>query len=196
MFGWLKTILGESYTEDIDKAVAGEIGKAFVAKVDFDAKNQALKDAQKTLTEREATITDLEGKAGDSAALTAEMEKLKGEWAAEKAAAEAKTKADQDTADRTKRFEAVAVDKDGNPIKWMNDHTRGGILAQFEAALQNDANAGKGDKDLFHELTKDTPNLFEGVVAVPLLGGQQIPPNTGSDDTMRRAMGLPTEKKE
>lgn len=35
MLEWLKTILGDMYTEDIDKKVSAEIGKNFVSKADF-----------------------------------------------------------------------------------------------------------------------------------------------------------------
>ena len=38
-FDWLKTLLGDAYTEDIDKTVATEIGKRFTAKADFEAKS-------------------------------------------------------------------------------------------------------------------------------------------------------------
>jgi hypothetical protein len=54
MFEWLKTILGDAYTEDIDTAVAKEIGKAFVAKNDFNTtstEKKALEDQLKELAE-------------------------------------------------------------------------------------------------------------------------------------------------
>ena len=53
MLEWLKEILGESYTEEIDKKVSAEIGRGFVAKVDFDAKNTELKTLKGQLTEEE-----------------------------------------------------------------------------------------------------------------------------------------------
>lgn len=39
MLEWLKEILGDGYSEDVDKKVSAEIGKRFVSKGDFDAKN-------------------------------------------------------------------------------------------------------------------------------------------------------------
>ena len=39
MLDWLKTILGDAYTEEIDKKVSEEIGKGFVARADFNALN-------------------------------------------------------------------------------------------------------------------------------------------------------------
>ena len=56
MLEWLKGILGESYTEEIDKQVAAEIGRGFVAKADYNAKNEALKSAQGQLAEAGRTI--------------------------------------------------------------------------------------------------------------------------------------------
>lgn len=49
-FDWLKTILGDAYTEDIDKTVATEIGKRFTAKADFEAKSTELKNAKAQLS--------------------------------------------------------------------------------------------------------------------------------------------------
>lgn len=38
MLEWLKTVLGDAYTPEIDTAVSQEIGKGFVARTDFNAK--------------------------------------------------------------------------------------------------------------------------------------------------------------
>jgi len=77
MLEWLKTILGENYTEDIDKKVSAEIGKAFVSKADFNAKNEAYKGLQTQLTERDTQLEEL--KKVDAAGLQAQIEKLQGE---------------------------------------------------------------------------------------------------------------------
>lgn len=53
---WLKTILGDNYTEEIDKKVSAEIGKAFVAKADFDTKNTELKTIKEQFSEASKTI--------------------------------------------------------------------------------------------------------------------------------------------
>lgn len=77
MLDWLKTILGEQYTEDIDKKVSSEIGKAFVSKTDFDAKNEAYKGLQGQIADRDKQLDDL--KKVDAAALQAEITRLQGE---------------------------------------------------------------------------------------------------------------------
>ncbi len=66
MLEWLKTILGDSYTEDIDKAVSEEIGKNFVSKGDFNTKNEELKTTKVLLDTANTTIQgykdlDIEG---------------------------------------------------------------------------------------------------------------------------------------
>ena len=38
MLEWLKTVLGDAYTPEIDTAVSQEIGKGFVARTDFNTK--------------------------------------------------------------------------------------------------------------------------------------------------------------
>lgn len=56
MLEWLKTILGDAYTEENDKKISAEIGKAFVSKADFNAKNEELKNARAQLAEAGKTI--------------------------------------------------------------------------------------------------------------------------------------------
>ena len=51
MLEWLKTIRGDHYTEDIDKQISAEIGKGFVARADFNSKNDELKTANDTIKE-------------------------------------------------------------------------------------------------------------------------------------------------
>ncbi|MCI1965977.1 MAG: hypothetical protein LKJ17_07595 [Oscillospiraceae bacterium] len=43
MLDWLKAILGDAYTDDIDKKVSAEIGKGFVSRADFNTTNEAKK---------------------------------------------------------------------------------------------------------------------------------------------------------
>lgn len=77
MLEWLKGILGDAYTEEIDKAVAAEIGKAFVAKADFDAKNTELKAAKAQLADAGATIEGLRAEGKDLETLRREAEEYK-----------------------------------------------------------------------------------------------------------------------
>ena len=74
MLDWLKAILGDSYTEEIDKKVSAEIGKGFVSKADFNTKNGELKTAQDSLAEANKTIEDFKGKDVDG------IQKAADEW--------------------------------------------------------------------------------------------------------------------
>ena len=74
MLDWLKTILGETYTADIDKKVSAEIGKGFVAKADFNAVNEVKKTLETAVTDRDKQIDDL--KKIDPSALQAEITRL------------------------------------------------------------------------------------------------------------------------
>lgn len=66
MLDWLKDILGEQYTDDIDKKVSGEIGKAFVARSDFNAANEAKKGLEAQLADANKAIEDMKDNAGDA----------------------------------------------------------------------------------------------------------------------------------
>lgn len=80
MLEWLKKILGDSYTEEIDKAVSAEVGKQFVSRVDFNAVNEEKKTAQGALLERDKQIEEL--KKVDASQLQAEITRLQSENAA------------------------------------------------------------------------------------------------------------------
>lgn len=71
---WLKTILGDAYTEDIDKKVSAEIGKNFVTKTDFNAVNEAKKQLETDVKTRDGQIADLSKV--DAANLQATIDKL------------------------------------------------------------------------------------------------------------------------
>ena len=61
MLEWLKTILGDHYTEDIDKQISAEIGKGFVARADFNSKNDELKTANDTIKELQKPAKKFDG---------------------------------------------------------------------------------------------------------------------------------------
>ena len=59
MLDWLKTILGEAYSEEIDKKVSEEIGKNFVARADFNTLNTEKKALADTVKERDKQLETL-----------------------------------------------------------------------------------------------------------------------------------------
>lgn len=74
MLDWLKTILGDYYSDDIDKKVSEEIGKAFVSRTDFNAKNEEAKTLKTQITDRDKQLDEL--KKVDPAALQAKIAEL------------------------------------------------------------------------------------------------------------------------
>lgn len=92
MLEWLKTILGDAYTPEIDTAVSQEIGKGFVSRTDFNTTSGKLKEAELkvgTLEEQvkthAATLVELKKSAGDSEALTKKIEELEEQAKTDKA---------------------------------------------------------------------------------------------------------------
>ena len=83
---WLKGILGDKYTEDIDKQVSAEIGKAFVSKADFNTKNTELKNAKDALSDANKTIEGFKSMDVDTIKKSADDWKQKAEKAEKEAA--------------------------------------------------------------------------------------------------------------
>lgn len=84
---WLKTILGDHYTEDIDKKVSEEIGKGFVARADFNAKNETAKTLTEQLKEAGKTIESFKAMDIEGVKKSAEDWKQKAEQAEKDATA-------------------------------------------------------------------------------------------------------------
>lgn len=76
MLDWLKTILGDAYTDDIDKKVSDEIGKNFVARADFNTLNTEKKSLAETVKERDKQLDDLKKATGDADALKKQIDEL------------------------------------------------------------------------------------------------------------------------
>lgn len=86
MLEWLKDLLGDSYTEEMDKKISEQIGKDFVARSDFNATNEAKKQLEAQMKERDKQLSEL--KKLDAKSLQAKITEL------EAANAEAKKQAD------------------------------------------------------------------------------------------------------
>lgn len=95
MLEWLKSILGAAYTPEIDAAVSQEIGKGFVARADFNAKNTRVAELETQVGQLEeaakahaADLADLKKLTGDNEALTRKIGELEEQAKADKAAYE------------------------------------------------------------------------------------------------------------
>lgn len=92
MLDWLKTILGEAYSEEIDKKVSEEIGKNFVARADFNTLNTEKKNLADTVKERDKQLEALKASTGDVEALKTQIATLQTENATAAKAHEAEIK--------------------------------------------------------------------------------------------------------
>lgn len=155
MLEWLKTILGDKYTEDIDKKVSEEIGSGFVAKADFNAVNQEKKALADTVKERDKQLEDLKKETGDAKALQEKIEKLQ---------AENKTQKETHDAEMKKLKVDTAVEMALNGAKAKNNVAVRALLNDFlsKAELAEDGSV-KGLADEVKKLTEgeDTSFLFE-----------------------------------
>ena len=148
MLEWLKEILGDSYTEEIDKRVSAEIGKGFVAKADFDTKNTELKTVKGQLGEANKAIEEFKNLDIDGV---------------KKAAAEWKEKAEQaerDAAQRIADMEFDGVLKDAiNAAKGRNAKAITALLDV--SALKQSKNQAEDIKTALANLREGNPYLFE-----------------------------------
>ena len=76
MLEWLKNILGEAYTDEVDAKVSAEIGKNFVTKADFNQVNAAKKRAEDDVKTRDQQLETLKESTGDTAALQEQITTL------------------------------------------------------------------------------------------------------------------------
>lgn len=123
---------------------SADIGRALGKQKDaLDAANEALSKANNT-------IAELEKNKGDTEALQKQIDDYKAADDARKAA----EKAAQERAELMERLDAVMGDR-----KFAHDRLRDVVADDFGKALQDKANRGKSDKDIFDALT-DGQNYF------------------------------------
>ena len=84
---WLKQILGDHYSEEIEKQIEAKIGEGFVARADFNGRSEELKLVKEQLTQRDSDIAALKKGAGESEDLKKQITEM-----------QAKHKADADAA--------------------------------------------------------------------------------------------------
>ena len=185
MLDWLKDILGEVYTEDIDKKVSAAIGKDFVSRSDFNAKNEAYKALESQIAERDRQLEEL--KKVDAAGLQEQITRLQGENQS------AKESYEKQIADMKLDYalDAALIGK-----KAKNPKAVKGMLAMEDIKLDGDKLLGldtqlesllKSDSYLF-----DTEDASKGSGTFTGSSGHQ---NHSGDDmaAVRAIMGLPTK---
>lgn len=164
-----------------------DIGKA---KGEFEAVKTDLEKANGTLKEYETTIADLKKSAEGNEDFKKKFEDLEQRIADEKAEAEKKAKEEAEEAEYSNRFKTVVGEQ-----KWRDALTEKAVYAEFKTALQDEANKGKGDKDILAALTQDKEYFAKDPARVPAFSRGTGFAGGGVDDAaVRAAMGLSPKK--
>ena len=164
-----------------------DIGKA---KGEFEAVKTDLEKANRTLKEYETTIADLKKSAEGNEDFKKKFEDLEQRIADEKAEAEKKAKEEAEEAEYSNRFKTVVGEQ-----KWRDALTEKAVYAEFKTALQDEANKGKGDKDVLAALTQDKEYFAKDPARVPAFSrGTGFAGGEVDDAAVRAAMGLSPKK--
>ena len=164
-----------------------DIGKA---KGELETVRADLEKANGTLNEYETTIADLKKSAEGNEDFKKKFENLEQRIADEKAEAEKKAKEEAEEAEYSNRFKTVVGEQ-----KWRDALTEKAVYAEFKTALQDEANKGKGDKDILAALTQDKEYFAKDPARVPAFSrGTGFAGGEVDDAAVRAAMGLSPKK--
>lgn len=164
-----------------------DIGKA---KGELETVKADLEKANGTLKEYETTIADLKKSAECNEDFKKKFEELEQRIADEKAEAEKKAKEEAEEAEYSNRFKTVVGEQ-----KWRDELTEKAVYAEFKTALQDEANKGKGDKDILAALTQDKEYFAKDPARVPAFSrGTGFAGGEVDDAAVRAAMGLSPKK--
>lgn len=179
-FEWLKDLIGESYTEEIDKKVASEIGKQFVSKVDFNKLNDTKKSLETQLTDRDTQLEEL--KKIDADGLQAKITQLQQENETAKA-------------DHQKQLENLQF---GYALDSALSASKAKNIKAVKALLDMDGlklNDGKviGLDDQITKIKAENEYLFEGDKKIPQFSASTPGVPDDSMSAIRAAAGLKTD---
>lgn len=164
-----------------------DIGRA---KGELETVKADLEKANGTLREYETTIADMKKSAEGNEDFKKKFEDLEQRIADEKAAAEKKAKEEEEEAEYSNRFKTVVGEQ-----KWRDALTEKAVYAEFKTALQDEANKGKGDKDILAALTQDKEYFAKDPARVPAFSrGTGFAGGEVDDAAVRAAMGLSPKK--
>ncbi len=164
-----------------------DIGRA---KGELETVKADLEKANGTLKEYETTIADMKKSAEGNEDFKKKFEDLEQRIADEKAEAERKAKEEAEEAEYSNRFKTVVGEQ-----KWRDELTEKAVYAEFKTALQDEANKGKGDKDILAALTQDKEYFAKDPARVPAFSrGTGFAGGEVDDAAVRAAMGLSPKK--
>lgn len=170
MLEWLKNILGDAYSDEIDGKVSAEIGKSFVSRNDFNELSTAKKQLEKDLQTRDTQLENLSKSQGTTDDLKAEIEKLRKQNREDKE----KYEADLAKLRMDNAVEAALVSAGSKNLTATK-----ALLASFleKAELEEDGTV-KGLADEIEKLTKAETSSFlfsaKGTAATQTFEGMQL----------------------
>lgn len=158
----------------------------YIVKDKFDKTNEALKSANDTIASLTGELQNLKDSGASAEEWKNKFEELEEEMKNKDAAAKAELEKAEREAGIKSRYDAVCVNKDGNPLEFIHEAVKAEYLKKFGDILSDIDNTefkGKSDADIFHALTKDDAAAFRGVQAqVILKGGQQFGGSISKED--------------
>lgn len=157
--------------EDIKKHFPEATDDQISALLDINSKDigkhkKIADDANAELKTAKETISKLEKNQTDAAALQKTIDDYKA--ADEKRRAEERAAAEH--AAILSRFDK-AHEEIGKGREWVHDYVKQGVLADFEKALADEANNGKGDVQILSSLINDEKGVKPGLYKSQVSGG-------------------------
>jgi len=126
---------------------SADIGRA---KGDQEKLQGDLAKANETIREYASTIAELKQAAEGSEDFKKKFEELERKVAEEKAEAERREQEAAEEAALSERFRAAVGEN-----KWRDELTEKAVYSEFKNAVRDEANKGRGDRDILDGLTKD-----------------------------------------
>ncbi|MDR2486719.1 MAG: phage scaffolding protein [Clostridiales Family XIII bacterium] len=190
---WIKEILGDAHTDEIDKKIRDEIGKGFVSKKDFEQRGEKVKTLEDQVKERDGQLEEIKKSAGDTEALNKKIEALQADN--QKAADERKALEEKHAAELADRdFEGLLAGIIGKE----KAKDAKSVQAHLDIAkLKESKNQSEDIKAAIEAVRKEHDYLFKSDEPLdnPVAAGGGKPKSSDGADTLRAVMGLPAEKK-
>ena len=181
--------IAELTDEQLDKIMAINGADVEKVKAKVTALEADLKEAKETIDKTNTEFEALKSSNAGAEEYKAKYEALVADNEAKAKQAEADRMAKEKAEGLDKRFDAVVGDK-----KFSHDAIRADYRRKFENALSDKENEGKSDAEIFHALSKDDKNAFEGVTAVKLAGGRPMGTVTGKYNSREEIIGIKDAK--
>lgn len=149
-------------------------GGNYVSKEKFDKVNNNFNDVKNSLTTVTTELDTLKESNASAEEWKQKYETLQNEVSENERKAKEEAAAAEKQANLQARYEAVTTDKDGKPLEWTHEAIKDAYFAKFVEAVEDKANIGKSDADIFNNLVKDDATAFKGVQVVTLAGGKPL----------------------